>query len=368
MARILFGVSGDGRGHSSRSKVAAEHLIKQGHQLLLVSSGVGYEHLSLYFHVEKIPCFRIANGKGEVDIPRTVVKNLERFLIKSPMLLKVLNKITREYKPDTVISDFEPFVSSLAVLGGIPLISIDNQHVITHFRLEYPRSWLKEYRIARAFCSCINNAAHHFFITCFFHHLLIEEPNRNVTMVPPILRQEVTEQKTQLKDHVLVYVRTPEQGRAILTIMKQLGTTHFLAYGFQEIESKSRNIEFRQFQDALFLQDLAESEAVVTNGGHSLISEALYLGKPIYSLPTKGDFEQMINAYYLQKMGCGLSDLSPSVEGIRTFLAQIDNFRKSIAKSRNLFDRNELFLESLDRKIEELQPQDKRYKKRTKSG
>ena len=48
------------------------------------------------------------------------------------------------------------------------------------------------------------------------------------------------------------------------------------------------------------------ARGVVTGGGFSLLSEAVYLGKPVLSVPLRGQFEQLMNARYLEREGFGI--------------------------------------------------------------
>ena len=59
------------------------------------------------------------------------------------------------------------------------------------------------------------------------------------------------------------------------------------------------NIEFRPRSNEGFIEDLRTARAIVTGGGFSLLSEAVYLGKPALSVPLSGQFEQLMNARYL---------------------------------------------------------------------
>jgi uncharacterized protein (TIGR00661 family) len=49
---------------------------------------------------------------------------------------------------------------------------------------------------------------------------------------------------------------------------------------------------------------------VIANSGFSLICEALYLGKPYLAIPVRHQFEQVLNAYYVDKMGYGTTGTS----------------------------------------------------------
>jgi uncharacterized protein (TIGR00661 family) len=50
---------------------------------------------------------------------------------------------------------------------------------------------------------------------------------------------------------------------------------------------------------------LPTANAIVANSGFSLVTEALQLVKPDLAVPVKHQFEQIFNAYWLQKTGYG---------------------------------------------------------------
>ena len=56
--RILYGVAGEGRGHSSRARAFIEHLQKQRHSVLVLAYGLAYKVLKKYFRVIKIDGIR----------------------------------------------------------------------------------------------------------------------------------------------------------------------------------------------------------------------------------------------------------------------------------------------------------------------
>ena len=60
------------------------------------------------------------------------------------------------------------------------------------------------------------------------------------------------------------------------------------------------------------MQYLKQTKAIITNGGFTVISEALYLKKPIFSIPIKNQFEQALNAKFVEKLGAGVYKTSCS--------------------------------------------------------
>ena len=70
--------------------------------------------------------------QGHVDIARTVIDNA-RSLSTHYRTCATLTRLFRRFRPDLVITDFEPFSAMLGRLRyGVPVVSLDNQHMLTH--------------------------------------------------------------------------------------------------------------------------------------------------------------------------------------------------------------------------------------------
>jgi len=354
MAKVLVGLSGDGRGHSSRCKATIAHLLEKGHEVKIVTSGKGYEYLHDYYNVINILGLKVASDTGEVDNWRTLTDTFEKLSKHGLKTFRMLRSEVESFKPDAIISDFEPFVIVIGAYKRIPLISIDNQHVITLCHLDYPKTWLKEYIIAWLVCNAIASYSDYYFITSFFQPKLRKAFLKKATQVGPILRQEVLQQTATTEDHILIYIRTPEWSRSIVPLLKKMPEYQFCAYGFEPVNTMNNHITVKIPSETEFLQDLAAAKAVITNGGHSLISEALYLGKPILSIPTRGDFEQMINAYYVEKLGYGMYTDSLSFKDLQEFVTNLDHFKRNISHDSHKFNGNDRFFELLDSRLARL--------------
>jgi UDP-N-acetylglucosamine:LPS N-acetylglucosamine transferase len=70
---------------------------------------------------------------------------------------------------------------------------------------------------------------------------------------------------------------------------------------------------------------------VVAGGGFSLLSESVYLGKPILSIPLRGQFEQTMNARYTERLGYGVCALTPTPEILGDFTERIPEFEQALA-------------------------------------
>ena len=127
--RIIYGVSGEGSGHSSRAKEMVTHLLGAGHEVQIVSYNRGYETLHKLFPCHRIDGLRILSVDNKVTVPRTLAYNL-RMLPAYRRSIHSLRKLFDEFQPDLVITDFEPMCARFANWRKLPLISrVKSVHV-----------------------------------------------------------------------------------------------------------------------------------------------------------------------------------------------------------------------------------------------
>ena len=358
MVRILYGVCGEGRGHISRSCAVLYHLVKKGHELKVVCSTQSI--LDNLFDTVNVSGRKIVYSGNHVNKLATLLRDASKtFLTGFATTRRVLN-LTRDYDPDIIITDFDPFVSVASVMCKKPLISIDHQHVISNCTLDFPRlAWscdpiqgfVKTELPARLVTN--NNLADHYFITSFFFPEIISKYAARTTLVGPVLREEVLELKHEDQGHILLYVTSPLLGKIALDTASMLPYS-CKAYGFGFGNHQENNVTFAEPNNSTFLQDLSNCTAVITNGGYTLMSEALFLGKPIFSIPPGGHFEQMLNAYYLRSLGYGLFSIVPTRNDLIDFFEHLPSFRRNIARDSKNFNGNQQLYDCLDAKIEEL--------------
>ena len=86
---------------------------------------------------------------------------------------------------------------------------------------------------------------------------------------------------------------------------------------------------------------------MVTGGGFSLLSEAVYLGKPVLAIPLRGQFEQMMNARYLERDGYGLCAEEVDERVMERFLDGLDGFEQALSGYEQ--DGNAVALETVER-------------------
>ncbi|MEK7511613.1 MAG: glycosyltransferase family protein, partial [Patescibacteria group bacterium] len=69
---------------------------------------------------------------------------------------------------------------------------------------------------------------------------------------------------------------------------------------------------------------------VIANAGFTLISEALFLRKPYLAWPVAGQFEQILNACFIDKAGYGLHADELNEENIKKFLSNLKEYQQKI--------------------------------------
>ncbi len=348
MAKILYGIAGEGMGHLMRSKPILKHLLEE-HEIVIVSSRKPYKLLSQEFkNVHEIHGLHISYRNNEAKHFMTFLENLINFPGGALYSFKKLLKIVRSFKPDIIISDFEPFTPVIARIFRIPVISIDNMHIVTNCKNKIPLRYYKDYIVTKLLVKSFVSKGDYFLINTFFYPKI---KKKNTYLFPPILREDIIGVKPKKNNHILVY-QTTGTNKKLKEILKKIDYK-FIIYGFN-ISKKEKNMIFRKFNEKTFIKDLSSSSAVITNGGFTTISEALSLGKPILSEPIKKHFEQIITAMNIDKLGYGEYQEDLTEQTLRRFISNIPKYRINL-KGYKRGD-NKALLKKLDSIIKRIKP------------
>lgn len=345
MATIFYSVAGEGNGHALRAHLLIEQLQKK-YTVHVFSHGKGYRYLKKFYPVHRILGFHMYYINNTVSSFLTGGINLLKFPL---MLLASLRYpvLFFRYKPEIVITDFEPFCLYWAKAFRVPCISIDNQHSITNTAIEkVPGQKIAELYSRAIIHSFLPFPAHTLIMSFFFPPVV----KKNTTLLPPLIRDEVQalkRKKHQSNGHIFVYQTSPSYTK-MLFVLKQIDRK-FILYGFDR-DDVLGNLQFKKFNDTEHLFDLATADAVIINGGFTTLSEALYLEKPIFAIPIHRQFEQLLNGHYLNKLAYGMSVSDITLENFSLFLKNKEAYRKNIQKI--FWDENKAFFEKLDQAID----------------
>ena len=248
----------------------------------------------------------IANENNKVSKSKTLAANLGKLSAGLKTFRRLKKSLFEEFQPDVVITDFEPMTAYLAYTNDLPLITIDNQHRMRYMQYDGPTHLNTDRRLTKGVIRAMVPRPDVSLVITFY-----EAPatNRRTLFFPPILRDEVLATQPTEGDHILVYLSFGFDD--FIEQLKQFPNETFRVYGYDR-EAQDGNLHYRPFSKEGFMNDLASSKAVMATAGFTLMSEALWLKKPMLALPMAGQFEQQLNGHCLEQMGLGKNASEPT--------------------------------------------------------
>jgi uncharacterized protein (TIGR00661 family) len=350
--KILYGVVGEGMGHAMRSRVVLEHLVSQNHDVTIMASGRAVDYLAKRFEgVNRIHGLHMIYEENRVRLGKTLWSNALGGVTGLPKNIAAYFELISADRPEVVISDFESWTYLYAKTHRLPILSIDNMQIIN-------RCWHEpdvvgraeaDFQLTRAFVKSKLPFCDAYFITTFFRPKVRKG---DTLLFPPIVRPEIIAARPSRGEHLLVY-QTAEGHERLSDVLQKCGLQCRI-YGMRRdltSEVVEGNLRYRPFSETTFIEDLASARGVVAAGGFTLMSESVFLKKPMLAVPLEKQFEQVLNARYLQKEGFGRC-----VEGeldeaaLSTFLTDLPRCEEKLAAysqdgNRELFAATDQFLD-----------------------
>jgi uncharacterized protein (TIGR00661 family) len=210
--KVLYGIQGEGRGHASRSLHIIDQLKQRGYDVCIFTGG---DALSIIkeqnITYRNVPVFRFSHDRdGAVSILQTSLSNFTQFLgvlLQSGRRYKSILREVKNFDPDFIISDFEPYLSRIAYRLGIPLMVINHQNFLIESQLPQFRSIRKKFKLGllqifiRLF-SCKPDR----IIVSAFHHFPVH-PKSKAIFVGPYIPQNIFHKETSDCRHLTVYLK-----------------------------------------------------------------------------------------------------------------------------------------------------------------
>ena len=325
---VFYCVCGEGMGHAIRTGVIVDR-IKDKYDVYIFSSDRAYDYLNSKFdNVYEIGGFNTVYINNKVNNLKTLSDALKRNPTNIKAGYENLYKKARQLHPDVIVTDFEIYATMLSKIRGIPLISLDNIHMITQTKIDYPKHHYVEMLKAKGVIKTYVVKPKVHILTSFFYPKV--RAKKNAVIYPPIIREDILKLEPREGDHVIVY-QTSRESEKLVGKLKTLEDERFIVYGFNKNEVDG-NLTYKEFNEDEFYDDLASSKAVICNGGFTFISEAIHLKKPIYSVPAIGNFEQTLNGFYVQKLGYGEYHEVMSASKVKAFLNKLPKYQERLAK------------------------------------
>ncbi len=349
--RILYGVTGEGMGHAMRSRVVLTHLLAEGHEVEIVASSRAADYLGERFgSTTKIHGFHMVLEENRIVRGKTLWSNILASGAGVPKNVTAYFNMIDRFEPEAVISDFESWSYLYAKNHRLPILSIDNMQIIN--RCTHPEEILSgdkaSFHFTKAFVKGKLPFCDHYLITTFFHP---EIRKKNTSLHPPILRPEILQAVPSEGKHLLVY----QSAAGNDTLEEVLAATGIECriYGMRrdlKEEQADGNLRHMPFSESGFIEDLASSRAVIAGSGFTLMGEAVYLRKPMLAIPLVGQFEQIMNARYLEFEGYGQHAETLDADTVKAFLGKVPEYAKKLATYSQ--DGNRDLLDAVDHHLD----------------
>ncbi len=345
---LFYAICGEGMGHATRSWPVIRHLSER-YEVHVFAGGRVYEYLvSRVEHLHWIETLALIYENNTVNVGASAKRNLQRLPSLAWSVIK-MSSLAVALRPRVLVTDFEGISNKVSMLLRLKTVAFDNQHVLPRTAVRYPARYERDADAARRAIFWTVPFANRYVISTFFHPPVTKPATR---LVPPVVRPEVLSLESTWSEQVLVY-QTSASNTRLVPVLNQVDA-EFVVYGLHR-EERIGNCQLRTFSEARFLEDLARARAVITNGGHTLITEALALQKPVLSEPVVGQFEQVLNAVYLERLGFGRHVERITPEQVQDFLDNLHLYRDAIVAHYPAAD-NAAALRALEEAILELSP------------
>ncbi len=340
---VAIGVNGIGMGHSVRQGVIAQYLRERGHQVQIITNGpvrVAYFR-ELGFPTRDAWMPTLLAREDRIHLGDALRANITQLPKGAVQHLRLRRAFEQSGVPDVFVTDYEPNAARLAYHFGKPLVSIDQQSKYRHLDLPPVGTYARtadEQRL-RYFAPRTDRS----FI-CSFVPLQAEDTH--LEFLPPVLPERIRTATTTTTPLATAYFSRyfsygPENSvRVLADVYRQHVPDRTLRIYAQASDFGSlrqyadANVEIRPFDRDAFLTDLARSEAVFSNAGFNLISEAFALGKPVHLVPLP-TYDQHWCAMAVAQAELG--SCAPQVErgAVLDFLSRQQEFRANVVRHRD---------------------------------
>lgn len=282
--KILYAFQGTGNGHASRASVLIP-ILQQYAEVKVLCSGTNRQldlPFSIDYQLEGISFYY--NKQGGLDYGLSLRK--ARFL----NFYKELKSLNLD-EFDLILNDFEPVSAYAAKKQKKRCIGLSHQAAFLSRKSPRPP---KKHAFAewvfRHYAPSKHQEAFHFERYDDFIH-------------PAIIRPEIQAMQPSNKGYFVVYLPAYSE-KSLKEILTQLSNKEWLIFSKEcEKSYRHRNLNFVPIGSQAFMEALKDCEGLLCSAGFEAPAEALYLGKKLFVIPIKGQYEQDCNAEALKRMG-----------------------------------------------------------------
>ena len=205
------------------------------------------------------------------------------------------------FRPDVVISDFESWAALYGTRHGVPVISIDNMQIINRCRHDKELVRAKGLRLRARAPGRANEGAQG--VPLPRDELLLPAGEKEVHDADPA-HPASRGGGARVGNPSRTCSSTRRKRRTRRSCPRSSSCPIASACTASGVKAAKATSPLPVF-GAQVPGDLRTARAVVCGGGFSLLAEAVCLGIPTLSIPVAGQYEQELNARYLEALGYG---------------------------------------------------------------
>ena len=266
----------------------------------------------------------------QVSFPATLaslLRNARNYWRALPKITEVI----RETQPDVIINFFEPLTALYAMTRRRrpPVVAVAHQFMFGHpDYVRAPRLRLQQLGL-KWYVRMVGAASTKIALSLYDAPDL---PKARLTVCPPLLRRRLFELNPNPDGKfVLVYLLNHGYADQILEWHRRNPRTVLHCfYDKPDAPAEFRHddtLTFHRLDGEKFLQMMAECKFVVCTAGFESVSEAAYLGKPLFLVPVENHVEQQINAIDATRAGLGITDKTFNLDRLEELPDRLDSTR-----------------------------------------
>jgi uncharacterized protein (TIGR00661 family) len=348
--KALFVVQGEGRGHMTQAISLRQVLEGKGHRVCAVCIGRSESRAIPQFFLDRMgspivfydsPNFKTDPARRGISILGTALDNLKRLRLFARSL-RTLHRTVRSYKPDMLVNFFDPLA---AIYGAIypskpKMVCIAHQYLLLHPGFIFPKLNLLGKLAMLGFIRICALGADRVLALSF--RKMPDVPERNLMVVPPLLRHEIKAMAPVTEDFILAYVLNEGYAGDLAQRQRHRPDVKIVGFwdrkGAAEVTELQDNLVFRRLNDVAFLDAMSRCRGLMTTAGFESVCEAMYLGKPVYMMPANKQIEQHCNAVDASLSGAGIWGFGFDLE---RFLDYLPRHRSDTEEFRSWVDSGE---------------------------
>ena len=316
--KFLFVVQGEGRGHFMQAIEMKAMLERHGHEVVCCLVGKNPARVVPQYFYDRMqgtvvdsfesPNFVQGVGGKRPSYFNSFIENV----IKLPgfsMSMHRLRTTIAQVEPDAIINFYDVMVGISNYLAPMPIaiISVGHQYLFLHKDFEFPNRKSKlELDPLRLFTMVTSVGSCRRLALSFYP--LEDDTDRDIIVVPPILRTEVRSVATERGNYIHGYMLNSGFAEEVQAWHAQHPEVemHFFwdKADVPDTYELQPGLTMHRINDTKFLQSMAGCGGYATTSGFESVCEALYMGKPAILVPVH--IEQECNGYDAMKVGAGV--------------------------------------------------------------